>query len=294
MIVRIAIALLGMLSLLVGGPGKMPPPSAIFGDQEPSVQIYREVDGKSLKAYVFSPTRLGSRPSAAVLLFHGGGWVAGNADWTFVAARRFATLGIVAIAIDYRLSNSNTTPIDALADTCAAFRWARAQAHKLGFNPNRIAGYGVSAGGQLVAAAATVGCGVSEGTYKTGGPDALILWSPALDPANDAYFRKLLQGRGQASDYSPLDQVRTKMPPVSIVQGGKDSLTPLSATVRFCEKVTASGGRCQLNVYPGVGHLLTRNLKNQEDDFDPDPASRDDGIAKQNRFLLDLWPPVGR
>ena len=140
----------------------------------------------------------------------------------------------------------------------------------------------------------TVGCGVSEGTYKTGGPDALILWSPALDPANDAYFRKLLQGRGQASDYSPLDQVRTKMPPVSIVQGGKDSLTPLSATLRFCEKVTASGGRCQLNVYPGVGHLLTRNLKNQEDDFDPDPASRDDGIAKQNRFLLDLWPPVGR
>ena len=53
--------------------------------------------------------------------------------------------------------------------------------------------------------------------------------------------------------------------------------------------MTAGGGVCELVVYPGVGHLLTRNLANQEDDFDPDPAARDDGNARQRVFLERLW-----
>ena len=43
-----------------------------------------------------------------------------------------------------------------------------------------------------------------------------------------------------------------------------------------------------LNVYDGVGHLLTRNLANQESDFDPDPDARADGIAQHVRFLNTL------
>lgn len=51
----------------------------------------------------------------------------------------------------------------------------------------------------------------------------------------------------------------------------------------------AGGGHCDLVVYPGLGHLLTRNLANQEDDFDPDPVARSDGVAKQLAFLKSLW-----
>ncbi len=79
------------------------------------------------------------------------------------------------------------------------------------------------------------------------------------------------------------------MPAVSIVHGDKDTLTPLSGARRFCERVVAGGGHCELHVYPGVGHLLTRNLGNQETDFDPDPVARDDGNAKQLAFLRKLW-----
>ncbi len=43
-----------------------------------------------------------------------------------------------------------------------------------------------------------------------------------------------------------------------------------------------------MHVYPGVGHLLTRNLANQESDFDPDPKARADGIARHHRFLRTL------
>jgi len=53
-------------------------------------------------------------PPAAVLLFHGGGWVTGSADWTFDEARRFAASGLAAVAIDYRLSAGKVTPIEFL------------------------------------------------------------------------------------------------------------------------------------------------------------------------------------
>jgi acetyl esterase len=257
------------------------PVAAAAKERAPRVFAYRSVGAEMLHAFVFAPATRTAAP--AILLFHGGGWSAGSAEWVFPAAQRFADLGLVAIAIEYRLAGSATTPIDAFADTCAAFAWARSHAGELRLDPHRVAGYGVSAGGHLVAAAATVGCGV------TGGPDALVLWSPALDVAADPYFVKILQGRGAAQDYSPLEHVHSSMPPVSIVEGEKDSLTPLAKARLFCDRVQETGGRCELNVYPGLGHLLTRKLADQENDYDPDPIARQDGIEKQDQFLIRLW-----
>lgn len=257
--------------------------------QDPPAQTYRTVNGAALKAFVFPPAEKPAGPAPAILMFHGGGWVAGAPDWVFVSAKRFAALGYVAIPIEYRLSSDTITPIDAFADVCDSFRWARREAARLGIDPARVAGYGVSAGGHLAGLAATVGCGSTEGAFGTGGPDALVLWSPALDLSRDGHFLRLLRGGGTAAAYSPVEHVRAKMPPVSIVHGEKDTLTPLSGAKLFCDRVVATGARCELNTYPGVGHLLTRNLANQEDDFDPDPVKRDDGVAKQLTFLRELW-----
>jgi acetyl esterase len=280
------------LSLYVGctRPSRQPTSVAAAASQEPVARTYRSVEGASLQAFVFAPpqqSRTGRGP--AILLFHGGGWVAGSPDWVFTAARRFATLGFVAIPIQYRLSTDRVSPIDAVADVCAAFQWARRLADSLGVDPKRVAAYGVSAGGHLAALAATVGCGVAEGEYGVGGPDALVLWSPAVDVSADGHFKRLLGDRATVAEYSPVEHVRARMPPVSIVQGDRDNLTPLSGARRFCESVIASGSRCDLHVYQAVGHLLTRNLANQEDNFDPDPVARDDGIVKQLAFLRGLW-----
>jgi acetyl esterase/lipase len=75
------------------------------------------------------------------------------------------------------------------------------------------------------------------------------------------------------------------MPPTCIVQGDKDTLTPLSGAQRFCDQIERSGGVCKRVFYPGLGHLLTRNLTNQESDFDPDSKARADARAQQERFL---------
>lgn len=257
--------------------------------QDPPAQTYRTINGIALKAFVFPAEKPAAAPAPAILMFHGGGWVAGAPDWVFVSARRFAALGYVAIPIEYRLSSDTITPIDAFADVCDSFRWARREAARLGIDRNRVAAYGVSAGGHLAGLAATAGCGNTEGAFGTGGPDALVLWSPALDLSRDGHFGRLLRGRGTSAAYSPVEHVRAKMPPVSIVHGEKDTLTPFSGAKLFCDRVAATGARCELNAYPDVGHLLTRNLANQEDDFDPDPAKRDDGVAKQLAFLRELW-----
>jgi len=254
--------------------------------QQPRSYIYREIDGRKLQAYVFFPEGEGVRKQTpAILLFHGGGWSAGSAEWSFEAARRFAALGLVAISVEYRLSEGNITPIEALADTCASFRWARQHAAELAIDPHRVAGYGVSAGGHLVAAAATVGCPSDAANSASSKPDLLLLWSPALDVAADGWFRKLLQGRANVSDYSPADYAGPSTPPTCIVHGEKDTLVPLAGVKRFCDRVVQSGGVCKLIVYPGLGHLLTRNLANQESDYDPDPKARAEGIAQHERFL---------
>ena len=256
----------------------------------PSEHIYRTVDGVPLKAFVFKPagTRQ-STPTPAILLFHGGGWVAGAPDWTFASAQRYSALGLVAISVEYRLSREGVSPIEALEDVCASFHWARAQAQAFAIDPQRIAASGVSAGGHLASAAATIGCGNTDGAYGTGGPDALVLWSPALDVSGDGHFRRLLGERATVEALNPVEHVRARMPPVVVVHGERDNLTPLSGVRRFCDRVKAGGGHCVVHVYPGVGHLLTRNLANQESDFDPDPVARADGSAKQLEFLRQLW-----
>lgn len=247
----------------------------------PFDHVYRVVEGDSLHAYAFHPSDTGrGRPTNAILLFHGGGWVAGSAEWTFATAKRFAEYGLVAIAIDYRLSGEKVTPVDAFDDVCHAFAWARKSAKELGI-AGKVAGYGVSAGGHLLALTATLGCG------EDSRPDAMLLWSPALDVVSDGWFNKLLQGR-KSADYSPVEHVGKSTPPTSIVHGAEDTLTPLKGAQRFCDAVTKAGGVCELNVYEGVGHLLSRNLSNQEDDYDPDPEKRAQGIEKHREFLTRL------
>lgn len=266
--------------------------AAVAQDSAPTPDrsfIYREVSGEALSAHVFFPAGHKSGASAnGILLFHGGGWSAGTPEWTFATGRRFADWGLVAIAVQYRLSEGDVTPIEALDDICAALGWARQHTGDLGL-AGRLAGYGVSAGGHLVAATATIGCHGGEA-----GPDALLLWSPALDLAADGWFQQKLQGRARVAAYSPVEHVGPSTPPTSIVHGSEDTLTPVAGAQRFCDRLRRTGTICHLNVYEGVGHLLTRNLANQESDFDPDPDARADGIVQHRRFLVQLGFILGQ
>jgi acetyl esterase/lipase len=122
-------------------------------------------------------------------------------------------------------------------------------------------------------------------------PNALVLMSPAVSIASSGYVRSLLAGRAQPSAISPVEHVRKGMPPVVIFNGDQDVVTPIGGARRFCEAVQGAGGRCDLHVYPGVGHLLTRKLDREAQEmgpFDPDPKDVADARAKGDAFLASL------
>jgi len=257
-------------------------------DGSPEALIYWVTGKDSLKAYVFKPSPSHSEHRAAILLFHGGAWRIGEAAWTFQRAREFAEKGMVAISIEYRLANNGLTPIDAVEDACAAFAWARMHARSLGIDSRRIAGYGVSAGGHLVAAAATLPSVNGIKIQEVSRPNALLLYSPALNMAHDNYFISLMAGKGKSEDYSPAEFISKHLPPTLIIQGEQDSIVFAADARAFRDKAVKAGASCDLEIYPGVGHLLTRNVIFQYKDFDSDPADVKDAHQKEDAFLEKL------
>ncbi|WP_263416542.1 alpha/beta hydrolase [Terriglobus albidus] len=249
---------------------------------------YREVQGEALKAYVFSPQERSGTRHPAILMFHGGAWQLGDASWMFQRAREFAQDGMVAIAVEYRLSLHGQSPVEGVDDACAAFLWVRAHAAELHIDPDRVAGYGVSAGGHLVAAAATLPAISGVPIPAEARPNAMLLYSPALNTGTDAYFMRLMNGHGDPHQYSPSDFISSTLPPTLIIQGEKDSIVYADDAKTFCAKATQLHARCELHVYPNVGHLLTRNLKVQYKDFDSDPEDAADAHKREDEFLRSL------
>jgi len=251
----------------------------------PEVKIYKTVGIVKLTAHLFRPA--GSNPGGrrpAIVLFHGGGWVSGAPDWVYDAAKRYASNGAVAVAAEYRLSDQKTiTPLDAMADARDIVRWMRRNAADMGIDPSRIAAYGVSAGGQLVASLATFDD--HAGNQPSPVPNAMVLISPAVLLGQDGWFQKLLRGLASGSDVSPDEHIEKVLPPTAIFIGAADTLTPVAGVRRYCDRIKEYGGQCELHVYDGVGHLFTRKLDNQEDDFDPDPKVALDARIRGDQFL---------
>jgi acetyl esterase/lipase len=96
----------------------------------------------------------GHRPTAAILWFHGGGYVTGGHELeTRRLERLVARIGCVAVAVGYRLAPE--TPYPGPVDDCfAALSYVSANAAGLGVDAERIAVGGESAGGGLAAAVA--------------------------------------------------------------------------------------------------------------------------------------------
>ncbi len=93
---------------------------------------------------------------AALVYFHGGGWVIGNLDGADETCRMLANRGrVVVISIAYRLAPETKFP-GAVDDAYAAVRWSAEHAAELGIEASRLAVGGSSAGGNLAAVAALV------------------------------------------------------------------------------------------------------------------------------------------
>jgi monoterpene epsilon-lactone hydrolase len=201
-----------------------------------------------------------------LLYLHGGGFVCGSPiTHRQLAARISASSGLPVLLLDYRLAPEFPFPA-AAEDALAAYRWLLTE----GYAPGQIVVGGDSAGGHLTA------CLLADiAQAKLPMPSAAIMLSPFLDltgselAARDAALRDpfvppnyaMWCGQAYAGEalltHRRLDVLKVRKrgwPPVLIQVGGTECL--LSDSERMAQSLRASGGYCDLQVWPGQVHVF--------------------------------------
>lgn len=241
--------------------------------------LYKSINGVDLRLHAFVPLNH-SRSSRvpAILFFFGGGWKRGTIQQFVPQSRHFAQLGIVAIVADYRVfERHRTSGFEAIADAKSAVRWVRSRAGELGIDPDRIVAAGGSAGGHIALSAAVFE-GFDEPTEDqqiSSVPNALVLFNPAVDTTAEEEFGD----RGREG--SPLQNVRSGLPPTLILHGRADTTVPYSAVESFCAQSKKMGNDCRLVGYEGAAHGFF-NSQNAEGKWYRET------LVEADRFLSDI------
>jgi len=231
--------------------------------------VYDVVDGEPLRLDIFDPPeRRTSRP--AVVLVHGGGMFTGSRADMSDAGLNLAREGYVAFAVDYRLVDLATGRHpwpDQLDDVQRAVRWVRAQAAHHGVDPERVAAYGWSAGGQLASLLGTretrdvasrdaafssrVSCVVD----LAGDVDLAAYTSPpALDEVIALLGGTFTDVPARYRDVTPLSWIDGRTAPFLIIHGTEDDVVPIEQSRRLVSALRRAGVDVEYVELAGAGH----------------------------------------
>ena len=248
--------------------------------------VYDEND--SLKIYCVRPENFSpDKKYPAIVIFHGGGWSIGEASWGFSNAKHYASLGMVAFSVQYRLQDleKGITPYESVLDAQKAIRWIRNNKTQFSIDENKIASYGWSAGAHL-ATCASVFNNLNAADAKTSSaPNLLLLKSPALSLMLYPNFQKRLLNKIKVENISPAEFVSSKTPPTLIVIGREDTVTPISGSELYKQNMDKHGNECEMIVYENVGHLFTPATEPDNGWPNPDKKVSKDAQQKMDDFL---------
>ena len=239
--------------------------------------VYAEPDGQSLRGDLYlpdTPVAEGERRPAIVII-HGGAWLAGGRSQLAYYARNFARRGYVAFAIEYRRMPRHPFPA-CLYDCKAAVRWLRIHADDYHIDSTKIAALGGSAGAHLAAfLAVTDASDGLEGTDNLGHPStirAAVSLYGALDLTQFAERKGRTSGRlrdrylkaftarpghkgGDTLEWaSPISYIDRHAAPVMLIHGTRDMLVDHEQSERFHERMQEAGVDAPLILIPGRNH----------------------------------------
>jgi acetyl esterase/lipase len=216
---------------------------------------------------------VGTEKRMATIHIHGGGFTGGSKDTLIERVPPYASRGYVAIAVQYRLVGETKWPSQ-IEDVKAAIRWVRANAKSLGFDPEKIAVVGHSAGGQLALfAAGTPNRPEFEGKGGTPGVSTQVVACCAYYPSTEVRPRAdgtannlMAAGSDEAAHRaaSPLTYITAAFPPTVIFHGTADTTIPLENSERLFKQLRDVKVPVEFHAIEGVPHVFDSNKEYAE------------------------------
>jgi acetyl esterase/lipase len=188
---------------------------------------------------------------AAVLIFPGGG----NSELGFVpegieAGQYFASNGVAAFAVKYRLTREPGSPYDInihpRQDGQRALRLVRSRAKEWGVDPNRIGMVGFSAGGEVVSR-----CVFSDMDGNTNSPDPIEQVSARPD-----FIVSIYPGSGGIPRNTPF----TNPPPIFLVVAD-DDVSHTTAVVSLLTGYRAAKVPVECHIYARGDHAFNMGYR---------------------------------
>lgn len=240
---------------------------------EPGPQVQHDVaflpDHRPEKADLFLPAiQSDGKPTPAVLIIHGGGWVAGRKDSPreVALATALAERGFAAMNIDYKLGTPDGSvrcwPQN-LHDCKTAIRWLRANSKRLNIDPDNIGVIGLSSGGHL---ACLTGFTQSEDGLEPEGPHenefsdvkCIVDFYGPIDTSKRDDIGILGKTRQEAPwmyrQFSPLSHLNKNDPPVLIIHGEDDTIVEVQHSRVLSEALAKLEIEHELEIIQGAGH----------------------------------------
>jgi acetyl esterase/lipase len=224
--------------------------------------VFGKVGAKDLTLDVYRPPAgVTSRRTAIVHLF-GGGFFVGNKNAGYIIndAKALGNRGYTSVSANYRLQSEGLWPAQ-IHDTKAAIRWTRANAEKIGVDPNRIVVAGYSAGGMLsLMAAGTNGHKEFEGEGGNAGVSSDVNACIGVYPLASAQTAGgLFGGKAtpeQIAAASPTSYIAKGFAPTIFIHGTNDGTVPAQSSIDFHTKLHALGVPSALTLIQGADHAF--------------------------------------
>ncbi len=277
--------LLAVISGLAGGCGPQKASPEVFKDLS-----YDSSGHERQKLDLHLP--LNHKGAPVVLWVHGGGWVTGNKDNPPIGFLK--QRGYVVASMNYRYSTQAPFPAQ-IEDAKSAVRWLRAHADQYGYDGQRIAVWGHSAGGTIVE---MLGVSAAHHNFDRGdnlttssevqavvgisGPtNFLPLIRHAVANGEARNPKAIIQVVGRllgcpveeseryAAAASPTSYVSASSAPTLLIHGSKDEVVPITQSQELHDLLKAAGAKCELLILPEADHVgvFDRSTLNQAADF---------------------------
>lgn len=238
---------------------------------EPHMNVtYSKAGGMELKMDVY-PAVTGEKVAGpAVVMIHGGAWVAGRREDMAPLAKVFTEKGLTVANIQYRLGNQTNKWPAMLDDVQTAVRYLRANAAKYNIDPNRIGATGASAGGHLA-----MFLGVMDtrdpkpaefpehssrvrAVFNFFGPcDMSQPFPPIMDGIYEMVLgKKKVDAAAEIKSASPINYVDKLSAPMFIYQGNSDPLVKPEQAKIAEAKYKSLGLICEVRFLDGVAHEI--------------------------------------